>query len=1033
MAMRLSHSKAGITEGNAGPFVPSPSVTLTQLTLNAPSIATRPWAVGHVFKKGDLPAGQVLSGIQTNVKSTWPDGSARIAVLSGITTMLSTSHNVVVGAGTQPSGLALSTTSLKATGITASIDAGAFGSASWSNTDWDTPFQTWVSGPVMSSWVYRKPIGSDAHLVAWLEVRLWATGATEVIPWIENGYIRVAAPTNKNATYSFTLGGTQRFNAVINLQHHTRTVLISGTALSHWLGTDPGVTCRHDTTYMQATKVVPSYQAVVAANSTRVNALPTSYTPLQQGNFFSPMGGTGYQPSIGLLPEWDVLYLTAESAASSTVYNGVVRNGYSAGRWPTHYRDENTNRPPRFSQFPNISLNASTVNDVPPSPTGGTLDGWDIPHHPSMGFMAYLVTGRWYFMEEVLFTATMNYLRQVDGGPNGNRRGSEGVFMSRAGANTVRGMGWAIRTLAQAVAAVPDADTALRTELINSMQYNIDYNHSMYVAQPNNPFGFVETYGDAYGTTTDGTVTEGPWQQDFVTAAFGYAKSLDLPISTTAKTELTEFFAWKAKSAIGRLGGTSVTDWLYRDAAQYNMIVAFVDEPDWATGTGPWPASWGAMYQATLGVANPGTTGDLRGGNFPDATSYWANLVPAISYAVDHNVDGASAAYNRMTEASNWATLTVGWNVNPVWSVQPTITPTITPAYLTSAAVHEWVAVPNSTPSTSSGLVPAVTTPGMGGQSNITDAWCGAFVHSGRRFSVHGGGHGDYGGNEIGDIDLGADAPVWDLLIERTPYASLIGGSNYYADGRPTSRHTYYGMFVDPAANRMMRFNGNMGFAYNGGTPGGNTTADVRTLAVDAFDLNTNSWVIGSYGSMPSETGSETSICQDQSTGDVYVWEPSIAQIHKYTLATKTAAVAANVSGVAGQGAALVFDPVNQRLVRVGGRSGTKVEYWQVGSSTRTTVTCIGPAAAIFNGLTGDNHGWGICRDPVANTAYIITSAGVLYRMRLDDFYVEAIVGGVTPAAAVNGVWGRLQYLSALRAIAYVARWSQPVLVMKVA
>ena len=30
---------------------------------------------------------------------------------------------------------------------------------------------------------YRRPIGSDAHLVAWLEVRLYAGGAVEVLPW----------------------------------------------------------------------------------------------------------------------------------------------------------------------------------------------------------------------------------------------------------------------------------------------------------------------------------------------------------------------------------------------------------------------------------------------------------------------------------------------------------------------------------------------------------------------------------------------------------------------------------------------------------------------------------------------------------------------------------------------------------------------------------------------------------------------------------------------------------------------------------
>ena len=41
----------------------------------------------------------------------------------------------------------------------------------------------------------------------------------------------------------------------------------------------------------------------------------------------------------------------------------VVRNGYSAGRWEIHYRDENSNRPLRFSQYPNLTMNASSTGD----------------------------------------------------------------------------------------------------------------------------------------------------------------------------------------------------------------------------------------------------------------------------------------------------------------------------------------------------------------------------------------------------------------------------------------------------------------------------------------------------------------------------------------------------------------------------------------------------------------------------------------------------------------------------------------------
>lgn len=172
------------------------------------------------------------------------------------------------------------------------------------------------------------------------------------------------------------------------------------------------------------------------------------------------MGNAGYQPAIGLLPEWDVLYLVSNDPRADAA---VIANAYGAGRFGTHYRDETTQRPLRFSSYPNlvtaggsssgISGNgASSQNLYTPAAQGTAPPIWDTPRHPSLGFMAYLTTGRFYFMEEVQFVATLNYLKNSDATP----KFAGGVFMSNAGANTTRGAGWAIRTLAQASGVTPD-------------------------------------------------------------------------------------------------------------------------------------------------------------------------------------------------------------------------------------------------------------------------------------------------------------------------------------------------------------------------------------------------------------------------------------------------------------------------------------------------------------------------------------------------------------------------------------------------
>ncbi len=719
-------------------------------TLSAPAAGTWPFALGFAFRKGDIPQGSTatasIAGLQVTVKNRWPDGSAKFAVLAGRAALAAATNTVVTLSASAPgaAGTALTTTQLRDTGVTASIGCGSFGSVSWSGGDWLTPFMSWVAGPEMSSWIYRKPIPGDAHLVAWLEVRLYAGGAVEVLPWVENGYLLVPSPSNRNATYTFALGGTERFSAAFDLLNHQRTPLVSGAAISHWLGSDPGVQAVHDTAYLQATRLVPTYAASVPSGSALVTALPSTYTPLQQGGYPSGMGGAGYHWSIGMLPEWDVIYLTTTAGG---VRSAIERNAYSAGRYGIHFRDETTNRPLRFSAHPSLVLGggsgvsgggAASTNSYTPNATGTSPPTYASTHHPSMGYLAALVSGRWYHVETTQFVATLNYLK------NGNlpRLGSQGVFQSTTGSNTTRGVGWAVRSLAQAASLAAD-DDPLAGELRASLIANINWYHARYVAQPNNPQGWIQPYSDytasarfntvntstadtiqipsGYVFQTDGTYNgwelaiggqvrtvltyigatrtavvsapftvptagvaaelrsdnvyfEATWMQDFVTAAFGYAKALDVPMSGAEAQRLTDFFAWKARSVVGRLGATGSADFLYRDAAQYTMAVAPSNSADWETGSGPWFATWGQLYDATVAVqGSPGSrdTGGLRGGNFPDPTSYWGNMQPALAYAVDHGVAGAADAYNRMVGAPNWPQFASGFNSAPVWSVRP--------------------------------------------------------------------------------------------------------------------------------------------------------------------------------------------------------------------------------------------------------------------------------------------------------------------------------------------------------------------------
>lgn len=279
-----------------------------------------------------------------------------------------------------------------------------------------------------------------------------------------------------------------------------------------------------------------------------------------------------------------------------------------------------------------------------------------------MGYVAYLLTGWNYHLEETQLLATANYLKQSDT----TRLYTKGVFESQSGANITRGAAWAIRTLAQAAAITPDEDT-LHGELVSSVTENVNYYYGRYVAISNNPLGLVAPY-DHY-TSTNPWVAQ-VWMDDFFTASFAYLKELQVN-SAASQSKLDQFLAWKYRSIVGRLGGSGSNEFSYRYGAQYTLPYAPTNSADWGSGIGPWYSSWGEVARA-MGLSISGNLGESLVSGYPEsATGYWGNLMPAIAYAVDHGAVGATAAWDRVVSASNFSTLATDFNENPVWGIRP--------------------------------------------------------------------------------------------------------------------------------------------------------------------------------------------------------------------------------------------------------------------------------------------------------------------------------------------------------------------------
>lgn len=668
--------------------------TIASLTLTADATGAYPYCVGHAFAPGDLPAGTALSGVQMTVKSTWPDGSAKIAVLAGTRSLTGgVGATLDLAAGTAPTGPAITAAALRATGIAAAFDAGVYGSAAWAagSADWESPFLAWVSGPVMSSWIFRKPFSSDAHLTAWMEVRMWSTGDVEVLPWIENGYLNVASPGDRPETYTFDLDGVERFSAALPVWHHTRAPLISGATLSYWRGaTDKTVWAKHDSAYMAQTGLVQRY--VAGAFKSSIPAFPTgdnrgakgTFEPYQtisptNSNHSSAMGQPGGHASIAVQPVWEAIALTVNSRLGT---EQCLRESYLFGYYHVHYRDEATNRPLRFTQHPttkfsatpsdavigfkDVQAGAGTAVAYPASlPSGGMR--WLPSHQPAAPLLAYLMTGRFWFVEECQFIATANYL-SIQPAWRGNSSA-----LALPNGQQMRSAAWMARNLFIAACVTPD-DDALHPDFEAAVDANIDHCHG----RQSNPLGMFETGARYWDGVTESIGGAQAWQYDFWTGAWGRLMAFRLGSTAAARQKARQFFDWTSRSVVGRIGTTASTDFLYRFAttqAAGGSRVPFVwpgsgismdvtgttvsgTYPDYAGGTGPWFSDWGAIYTALIegqdGYSGGKVDGALGGGFWLDLDGWWGNMMGAIAVCAALDAPGARAAMARLTSASNW-------------------------------------------------------------------------------------------------------------------------------------------------------------------------------------------------------------------------------------------------------------------------------------------------------------------------------------------------------------------------------------------
>jgi hypothetical protein len=460
-------------------------------------------------------------------------------------------------------------------------------------------FRYWLQGPVVTSVIIEDRTAARAYdadfgdlsraLHPVFEARFYpqnnsvAVGATVENIWASN----TAANGMRDLTYSLTIDSgdtspTEEFTQT-SFTHLGR----SRWHKRFWIGTDPpSIRVDHNIDYLVKTGAIPHYETSVVPAEALIANRYSAWTASDKtidgsataiGNYARALNGTGEADWIGLMNTWDTLYLLS---MDDRMLEMMLGNADLAGRIPWNFREADTSA--GTGDFFDVDDSVGTVGRVisinarksvslsPSSLTvncGGassgdlintgtiTTDNWavDGSHQPDTGYVSYLMTGRYYYLEQLQLEAaynlglTLGCSQQV-----WNRWGDTG-YMNDA---ELRGSAWRFRTVAYAAFISPDGEPEqdyFTDKLENNialqegernlpLSYGAKLSHWTWGNE--NRLGGLDNFSNESGISplkmwmdrspgfvqdplrTDGFLESGlsPWEEHFLLVSFGMAR-----------------------------------------------------------------------------------------------------------------------------------------------------------------------------------------------------------------------------------------------------------------------------------------------------------------------------------------------------------------------------------------------------------------------------------------------------------------------------------------------------------------------------
>ena len=648
------------------------------LNTSATAQAALPVTFGQVFAAGDLLPTESLVGrfengstipLQLDVKATHADGSVRHALVSGIVSDMAAKETRTLSLmkTNAPHATGMGPKALLMNGFSASVHATINGVRYDASADdiikTGGAYQTWLSGAVANEWHVSAPLTTSngvahPHLTARFAIRWYdAIKKARVDVTVENAWAYEPNPQNFTYDAEVVVRGEVMYSKP-GLTHFSHS---RWRKMFWWGGNASQAHVKHNTAYLIASKALPNYDKSVVIPEATLAGLKSKWT----GTLTEPMGiglATGYMPGtggrddLGLLPGWAATYLLSMDARAKEVTLGTAE---LAGSWSAHYRDKKTDRPVSLIDYPYMTIKGRSTDTKNPATkqyeafplcaTGATCNSpysHDTSHQPAFAYLPYLVSGDYYYLEEMQFWAMYNVF-QTNPGYRSNIKG----LLHR---EQVRGQAWSMRTLAEAAYITPD-DDRLKEHFTRVLASNLDWYNATYTDNAAaNVFGVLDMGSAVVYNSGRGI---GPWQDDFFTSAIGHAAELGF-------SGAQKLLRWKAKAPLLRMTDPGMC-WI--DASLYSMNIRDTSaSPLYTTVAQAWKASQPA--ELTSLVCNSTVmaaylklkVGEMTG--YASSTAgFPSNMQPALAYAADAGLPNGS---------TGWATF-MARSVKPNYGTSP--------------------------------------------------------------------------------------------------------------------------------------------------------------------------------------------------------------------------------------------------------------------------------------------------------------------------------------------------------------------------